>query len=68
MNAREQIIKLFMNAGYDVFTSCEQADATIAEFKVEGKSAKRFGIMGAHGKCVDAFELRHDPERWDGQS
>jgi len=57
VTVREQIVARIQKCGYDIFAACEYADKCLAEFKSSGKSSMRFGIMGAHGKCADAFEI-----------
>ena len=58
MTVKEQIVERVRACGYDFITACEFADKTIADFKAGGRLSETFGIMGTHGKCLDAFELR----------
>ena len=54
----DQIIDKMMAAGYDGITAISEAKRIMEEFKAFDGKAKRWGIMGAHGKCVEAIELR----------
>ena len=54
----DAIMDKMIAAGYDGFTAISEARRIMGEFKASGKKSMRFGIMGAHGKCVDALELR----------
>lgn len=57
MTVKEQIVEKIRAAGYDMFTACEEASRIIAEFKASGKDRMEFGVMGAHGKCVDVIAI-----------
>ena len=61
MSIRWDIADKMRNHGYDLFTALEAADQAIAEFKASGKKSKKFGIMGAHGRCLEVIELRKKP-------
>ena len=54
----DQIIDRMMAAGYDGFTSISEATRIMREFQASDKKEMTFRIMGAHGKCVDAIQLR----------
>jgi len=56
MSVRETLIEKIMAAGHDMFTSCEEADRIIKEFKESGKQSKTFGIM-AGSKCVEVVMI-----------
>jgi len=59
MTVKEQLVEsLRLKAGYDMFTACEIADRTIAEFLESGVAATTIGIMSGK-KCVQVFELRN---------
>jgi len=53
----DDIMDKIIAAGYDGFSAIAETKRIMAEFKASGKAKQRFGIMGAHGKCVDAIEL-----------
>ena len=54
----DAIMDKIMAAGNDGFTAITEAKRIMREFKASGKASQRFGIMGAHGKCVEVIELR----------
>ena len=54
----DQIIDKFLAAGYDGFTAISEAKRIMEEFKAYDGVEKTWGIMGAHGKCVDTVTLR----------
>jgi hypothetical protein len=56
MNVRETLVEKIMAAGHDTFTSCEEADRIIEEFKKSGEQSKTFGIM-AGSKCVEVVTI-----------
>ena len=41
---REQIIEVFRQAGYDVFTACKNTDITIREFKRDKVKSRTYYV------------------------
>jgi len=41
---REQIIEVFRQAGYDMFTACENTDITIREFKRDKTKSRTYYV------------------------
>lgn len=49
MSVREQIIEMMQDAGYDVFTACEEADRIIAEFRASDQKEMKVTIRHGSG-------------------
>ena len=60
MSIKEQIVVKMQAAGYGMMESCEHATNIIREFLASGEKQKTYGIMGAHGKCVDTITLQRN--------